>query len=109
MSSRPADPSMPDNETPFPRDRTHHGADRIERIAELAQELELLVSTPHDALDFPGMLDVVEQSSRRLAGLGALLLTKQDREHMDAVVASLNLRIVQTRDRIGRLKQTSRP
>lgn len=96
------------NVIPFPDHETNCAAERIARVTELAQHIELLASGLHDALDFPGLLNLVEQSSQTLAELGRLLLLNQDREQMESVLASLRLLIGRARDRIDRLNDISR-
>jgi hypothetical protein len=88
------------NVIPFPGRGRHRAPDNVQRINELAQQIETELSGLEGRSDLPGLLAVVEQSSETLADLGALLLTRGDRDQMESVLASLDILIARTRDRI---------
>ncbi|MES1149324.1 MAG: hypothetical protein ABUL53_09085 [Bradyrhizobium guangdongense] len=52
---------------------------------------------------------VLEQSSKSLGEIGAILLKEQDREQMEAVLSSLDGLIKQTRERVRKLRGLTCP
>lgn len=88
----------------FPKRGVYRVLAEIDRITELANDTEVLLNlSKSDNLDLSGLLDLLEQSSRTLGQIGAILLEEQDRAQMDGLLSSLQGLIEQTRERVRRL------
>lgn len=94
----------------FPKRGVYRALAEIDRITELASDTEVLLSlSENDNLDLSGLLDLLEQSSKSLGEIGAILLKEQDREQMEAVLSSLDGLIKQTRERVRKLRGLTCP